>query len=322
MTLKQMRSTEMGPAVSRYAEKAAELWAESAGTVEDLLAKAKAPATLKGYASDWRQFAQWAQHQGLKVPEPFDGVPIPSEVVALYIGGSAGIRKPATVTRHLAAIRFWHHKAGLASPTDHPGVREMLEGFAREYGSEPDRAAPLFLEELRAGLPPGDSPRAIRDRAILLVGFWSALRRSELVALTLDDIQAHPEGMVLTLRKSKTDQTSKGRKVAVHYREDSEICPVRSIREHLAQLVEPESVFPISDRTVARIVKRCAARAGLDPAGYSAHSLRAGFVSECDRRRVPTSAVRAVTGHSSDSMLSVYSRPGDLFDGSAGAWFD
>lgn len=304
-----------------------------------LITASRSQRTLDDYSSDWRIFREWSIEQGLEVPAvtdyqvPLQGSPVEPELVGLYVAELWGSLAPSTVRRRLSAIKYFHGRAGEASPTDHPGVRQVLDGYSREFAREPDRAAPLYLSELRAGLPVGDKLKAVRDRALLLVGFWGAFRRSELVAIEVGHVTDHPEGVVIKLPRSKTDQTGKGQRVALHYRDDEAICPVKALRAWLsASQIRTGPIFrglngPLADsglsgRTVATVTKQAAKRAGLEPSGYSAHSLRSGFVSECSRRHVPTGAVRAVTRHQSEAMLSVYDRPGELFAGSAGAYFE
>jgi hypothetical protein len=156
-----------------------------------------------------------------------------------------------------------------------------------------------------------------------------------LVAITTADCADDPQGVVVTLPRSKTDQEGKGRQVPLHYHQ-GDTCPVVSLRRWSVAAASDKKgpVFRSVDRwgnvngagldgrAVARIVKAYAVAVGLDPAAYSGHSLRAGFVSECDRRGIASSAVRVVTGHQTESMLSVYSRPRSLFESSAGAFFD
>ena len=177
-----------------------------------------------------------------------------------------------------------------------------------------------------------DDPKAIRDRALLTVGWWGAFRRSELVGITDADIADDPRGIVVNLPRSKTDQEGKGRLVPLHYH-DGPTGPVVALRQWTKLVDGGGPVFrqldrwgniggPIAGSTVARVVKEYAERIGLDPDGYSGHSLRAGFITECDNRGIGTSAVRLVTGHQSDAMLSVYTRPRSLFESSAGAFFD
>jgi site-specific recombinase XerD len=239
----------------------------------------------------------------------------------------------ATLGRHLAAIRHWHHEAGHLSPTDHPDVAKALGGIRRIQGRDPRRVRPVYLDDLAAmveTLPAG--AKGERDRALLLAGWWGAFRRSELAALDVDDLADDPSGLLVRLRRSKTDQEAAGRLVPLHYHAGA-VCPVLAVRTW-AQIAGDGALFRqvdrwgnlrggrISGQTVAFVVKEGAERIGHDPDAFSGHSLRAGFVSECDRRGISSSAVRLVTGHQSDAMLSVYTRPRSLFESSAGAYFE
>ena len=254
----------------------------------------------------------------------------------MWLADQAATLKGSTLARYLSGVKWAHTQRGEGSPTDHPQVRMLLAGIRRERQDGTRQAKPFYLDDLTAAIAGLDSnPKGTRDRALLLVGWWGALRRSELVALNVGDIDDHPQGAVLHLRRSKTDQEGRGRLVPLHYRADEALCPVRALRRWLqAATVTRGAAFRRVDRwgnvhphrlqgrAVAEVVKQAATRIGLDPQGYSAHSLRAGFVSECDRRGIGSSAVRVVTGHQSDAMLAVYTRPGDLFASSAGAHFD
>ncbi len=309
---------------------------------EEVRAATRAPRTIEAYLSAWRGFAGWAE--SLDLPDiPSDPeqltLPIPVGVIEAYILERSDPNGPAPITAasialHLSALRWWHHAARLPSPTDHPDVTDTLAGIRRSNGGKRRQVRPLYLEDVAAAVETlGDDPKGTRDRALLLVGWWGAFRRSELVSFDRSDVEEHPEGLIVTLRRSKTDQIGQGRQVPLHYHPNG-IDPVRALRAWLELADGEGSVFQRVDRwgnvqadrlhhsAVARVVKAAATSIGIDPETVSGHSLRAGFVSECDRRRIPSGAVRAVTGHTSDAMLSVYSRPGDLFDGSAGAYFD
>lgn len=298
----------------------------------EYLEASKSPATRRAYESDWSVITRWAANKGLTAD-----IPLSVDLLAAYLTDMATQLKAGTLARRLAAVRYWHHQAGYVSPTDHPQVRALLSGIRRVHKSSKRQATPLYLEDLATALSSLDGTvKDARDRALMLVGWWAALRRSELVGLDVEDVENVAEGIVLTLRWSKTDQSGQGRQVPLHYREDENIDPVRALRKWLdvagidsgpaftpvGRWHRPRPGMRLSSRSVSLVVKAMAAEIGLDPAGYSAHSLRSGFVSECDRRQVPTAAVRHVTGHTSDQMLSVYARPGQLFRDSAGAFFE
>ncbi len=288
----------------------------------------RAESTRATYASDWRIFRRWAAAAGLP-----HQIPVEPAVVAGWLAAQAPQRRHSTLARSLSAIKYMHAQQGLWSPTDHPQVRATLAGIKRQHPYAKRQARPFYLDDLTIALNAlADSPKGLRDRAILLVGWWGAFRRSELVGLNVDDLTDDAQGVIINLRHSKTDQEGQGRLVPLHYHERS-TCPVRALRAWTG-IIEPEGpVFrqvdqwgrtgsrPLSCKTVGRVVKEAAASLGFDPKGFSAHSLRAGFVSECDRRGIPSSAVRLVTGHKSEAMLATYTRPRNLFESSAGAFF-
>lgn len=299
--------------------------------VEDLIRQSRSKRTIQGYESDLRQLAHWLESKG-HTPE----LPLETSLLAAYIVFQVREKNPrnspSTVARSLSAIRWAHHQRGLPSPTDHPQIRQIMAGVSRVHATKPDRRRPLYLSELIAGLPEGDDPKAIRDRAALLLGWFGALRRSEIAALNVEDLTEHPEGLIVDIRKSKTDQTGEGAQIPIPYTVDP--CPVRAVRQWVDVLgVDSGPLFRrmyrggsiaddrAGDSFVWTLVKECAERLGLDPSDFGAHSLRAGFVSECDRMGVPPSAVRAITRHQSTAMLDLYARPGALFRDSAAAWF-
>jgi len=333
--------TALPGAVNSRSALAYEVYQGSTGEMADLDAYAKAANTLTGYASDWEQVRQWASQRGLAdLPPVVDGrveltEPMLPAEVKLYIADRQADLKSITVARHLTSLKHWHYENGLPSPTDHPEVKKTLAGMKRKYAYRPDRATPLYLEEVAqivAGFD--DSPKGVRDRAIMLLGFWTACRRSELVALTDKDLTDDPKGLIVHVARSKVDQTGAGRDIGVHYRNDQSVCAVRAVRAWVDLTTISGPVFRYVDRwgnvgskvlsgqAVSLTVKAGVQSIGLDPDDYSAHSLRAGLVSWCDREGVPSAAIRAVTGHQSEAMMDSYSRPADLFAHSAGAYVD
>jgi site-specific recombinase XerD len=251
------------------------------------LLASKAVNTLRAYRSDWNHFAAWcAAHDQPLLP----AVP---ETVAYYLTALAGSHKPATLVRRLTAISKAHQAAGHPSPasTQHACVSEILKGIKRTVGTAQPGKEPLFTVEIRRMIDalPGNLQGA-RDRALLVIGFAGGFRRSELAALDVEDVSETGDGLVLALRRSKTDQEGQGAKVALPFGSHPETCPVRSFRAWItASEITAGPVFRginnrgylarirLDSNSVARIVKRCARRAGLDPAPYAGHSLRAGF---------------------------------------------
>jgi integrase len=205
-----------------------------------------------------------------------------------------------------------------------------MRGVRREHGTAQRQAAPLLREDLFIVLGAmGDRLKDLRDRALLLIGFAGGLRRSEVAAINLIDFERVREGIVLTLRRSKTDQDGAGRKIGIPLGRTIH-CPVRALENWLnaARIGEGPVFRPVdrhgrvsairlSGEAVSLLLRHRMAAAGFDPAGYSGHSLRAGFATSATRAGVSTFKTRQQTGHASDAMLSRYIRDGELFLGNA-----
>jgi integrase len=240
------------------------------------------------------------------------------------------VLKVSTLTRRLAAISVAHKTKGLPNPAASPLVRATMRGIRRAHGAAQRQAKPLLREDLFVVLGAmGDRLKDLRDRALLLVGFAAGLRRSELAAIDFIDFERVREGIILTIRRSKTDQDGVGRRIGVPFGRTIH-CSVKALEDWLsAARIEDGSVFRPVDRhgrlsasrlsgeAVSLILRDRVAAAGFDPSGYSGHSLRAGFATSATRAGVSTFKIRQQTGHASDAMLSRYIRDGELFLGNA-----
>lgn len=294
----------------------------------DYAAMARSPNTLRAYAADLRDFERYCQRRGETV------LPATSQTVAAYLAVLAdqGLRV-ATLERRLAAISQAHQLAGFPSPTADAHVRSVFKGIRRHHGSAPTPKAPIMIEDLRAmiaSLP--DRTRGVRDRALLLLGFAGGFRRSELTGLTRADIEFCRDGLIVILRRSKTDQEGEGRRVAIPYGSLPQTCPVRALQDWLSEAgIKEGAIFravthqgfirqPITPQSVALIVKQAAKRAGLDSQRFAGHSLRAGLCTTAARAGVSERAIMKQTGHRSAATLRRYIRDGELFlDNAAGA---
>jgi site-specific recombinase XerD len=293
----------------------------------DFAKASKSPATQRAYRSDAAIFAQWCHDRAL--------APLPAKantVSAFLADQAASGSRPSTLGRRLAAIRYAHRAAGYESPTADEWVRAVLAGIRRTVGASPVRKKATTSDVVIAMAAPGASLRALRDRALLLLGFAGAFRRSELVALNVEDIEPVPEGLLVTICRSKTDQESLGRKVAIP-RGDA-ACPVAAlVAWRAAASIDAGPLFRrvwnrrnqrvgagrLTARMVARIVKDAAERVGLDPATFGAHSLRAGFITSAAKRGANLFKICDTSGHKSLEMLRTYVRDAELFANHAGA---
>jgi len=286
---------------------------------------ARAPATLRAYAADWRAFTVWCAAHGV------DALPATPHTVAVFLADLKG--RPSTLRRKLAAIAVMHRAAGHDSPTDHGMVRATFAGIRRERGVAPRPKTALLVDELRAAVATcGERCIDVRDRALVLIGFAGALRRSELVGLDVSDAAFEGEGLVLRLRRSKTNQEGELEEVAVLYGSDPRTCPVRALRAWLAtSAIDDGPLFRAVDRVgrisksrlTARIVgervKEMSARTGLDPQSYAAHSLRSGFATSAARANKSEAAIMRQGRWKSIPVARRYIRAGSRWHDHAGA---
>lgn len=266
-------------------------------------------------------------------------MPASPETVAYYLTHLAetGLRV-ATLRRRLASISVVHETSGHASPTRDRLVRDHMAGIARSVGVAQEVATPALTEDIRSMvLATGSSLHGLRDRALLLVGFAAALRRSEIAALDVADIRRVAEGIEVCVRRSKTDQVGEGAIVPVPYGSNHTTCPVRALDEWMLALDERPSNGPspalfrsisrdgwlldrMSGQAVGQVVARAARRAGLDPEGrWTGHSLRAGLATSAAKAGVPDRVIMATTRHRSRSTLDRYIRSGKRWDQVAAA---
>lgn len=302
------------------------------GHVQDLkektkkyISNSKSENTKKAYRKDWQHFVSWCNEKSF----PF--LPTTAEIVCLYLSDLADKYKAATIQRRLVAISQAHKMAGYESPTTSQQVRDTFSGIKREIGTRQDGKAPAVIEDIRLMLEQlPDNLLGLRDHSLLLIGFVGGFRRSELVALDVEDITFSYEGMKILIRKSKTDQEKQGRTIGVPYGSDPKTCPVRSLMKWLeASGIKSGPLFVginrhghmsnkrLSSHAVALVVKRYAEKAGLDPSVYSGHSLRSGLVTTAHKAGKSEHAIMKQTGHKSLTMVRRYIRDADVFNDNA-----
>ena len=291
------------------------------------VADAKATNTRRAYAADWAAFQAWCAARGVAA------LPADPATVAAYLAGMADAgRKVSSIERALAGIAHGHRAAGQPWQKGHAGVREVVKGIRRRLGVAPSQKVPVTDDELRAIVAAlDDSPAGLRDRALLLVGWFGAFRRSEIVALVVADVTFAPEGLIVHLRRSKTDQEGQGAAKGLPYAGDPALCPVRALRAWLAVAGQEGPVFRSVDKrgrigvraltgaAVALIVKRAVERAGLDSERFAGHSLRAGFATTAARKGRDLAGIMRQTGHKSERVARAYVRHASLFTANAAA---
>ena len=292
-------------------------------TVAEYVRESLAQNTRTAYLSDLVHFENWGGR-----------IPAAPETIAAYLVAHADALCVATLTRRLAALAKVHRSRGMTNPTSTELVKSTLRGLKRMKGTTQRQAKPLVREDLFLTLEAttGERLKDVRDRALLLMGFAGGFRRSELVGLNCADIELVRQGIIITLRRSKTDQNGAGRKIGVPYGR-TRWCPVAAFEAWMkGSGIIDGSVFRRIDRhsligqerltgeAVSLIVKERLSRAGIDPSGYSGHSLRAGLATSAAQVGVSSWRIRQQTGHASDAMLARYIRYGELFtENAAGA---
>ena len=318
---------------------------------------ARADNTLRAYRADWADFTTWCDSRSARA------LPASAETVSLYIASRATTGPPdadglptaplkvSTLTRRLSAISQAHKLAGLPSPASRQEepLHSVWRGLVRERGVAVDKVAPTLtadivamVEAISAHAPLGsdrsaqaEALRGKRDRALILLGFAAALRRSELAAIRVEHVAITPDGLRLAIPRSKTDAEGAGHVIGVAYGSGSATCPVRAVQSWARAATEAAGAplagplfrkvdrwgalgaRGLSAKTVARVVKARAAAAGLDPALFSGHSLRAGFATQAARNGKSDRSIMRHTRHRSIRTLNEYVREGRLFEDNA-----
>lgn len=292
------------------------------------LKNSKAANTRRAYKSDWADFTDWCRHHN-RTP-----LPASPDTVALYLTHCARGLKPSTIQRRIATISEAHKAANHETPTTSTLVRSTWQGIRREKGIATQGKEPALIADLRCMVEhlPKEKLLSTRDRALLLIGFAGAMRRSELVGLDIRDVVDSEDGLVVNIRRSKTDQFGSGRKIGIPFGSTPLTCPIRALRAWIRESGIQDgplfravdrhgnmSVERLSDQTVARVVKRALKAAGRNAEKFAGHSLRAGLATQAAMGGASERSIQDQTGHKSLLVLRRYIRDGNLFRENAAA---
>jgi len=268
--------------------------------------------TVRAYAGDWQRFTAWCRAQ------QFEALPAPVAALAGFLTELADAgKKVATIQRHAAAIAKAHELAGLDSPTADKQIKVLLKGIAREKKTRIKQAAAFSLATFKRTIKSIDvsTPTGLRNRALLLLGFTGAFRRSELEALNLEDLAFDEEGLIVALAKSKTNQLGQAEEKAIFYSPDPALCPIRSLQAWLRVLGRAEGCVFVSLRknnqlTTRRLTTKYINLITQQYLGrdYTAHSLRASFVTVSKLNGADDSKVMNQTKHKTSAMIRRYTR--------------
>ncbi|MBG8555011.1 site-specific integrase [Hymenobacter guriensis] len=270
--------------------------------------------TQRAYAGDWQRFTTWCR--------AYDRISLPAEpaTVGAFLVHLAREKKVSTVQRHLAAISKAHRLAKLPNPAADETVKDLLKGIALEKKVRPKQAQAFTLAHFKRVVQaiPQERPDGVRDRALLLLGFAGAFRRDELVKLLVEDLTFDDDGLLITLRESKTNQQGQAEEKAVVYSSDRRTCPVRALKDWL-QVLETNGrhsgpVF-LSFNKGQRLGRKRLSGVWINElvqrylgAAYSAHSLRASFVTIAKLGGADDSKIMNQTKHKTTGMIRRYTR--------------
>ena len=294
------------------------------------LQSSKAINTLRAYKSDFNDFGLFCAQNGFK------SLPSEPKIVSLYLTYlSTKDAKMSTLKRRLVSIGVIHKLKGHYLDTKHPSIIENIMGIKRRKGSIQKGKKPILISSLKIIIDVIDQQnreeiKKLRDRSIILIGFSGGFRRNEIVSLDYDDLDFVPEGLKINIKRSKTDQFGEGSKKALPYFDNSQYCPVVSLKNWIdITKVNSGALFRrfskgskltdkrLTDQTVALLIKEYLQLAGIDSKDYSGHSLRSGFATSAAESGVEERSIMAMTGHKSTEMVRRYIKEANLFKNNA-----
>ncbi|MDC1126506.1 site-specific integrase [Candidatus Pelagibacter sp.] len=294
------------------------------------LRSSKANNTIRAYKSDFNDFGLFCAQNGFK------SLPSEPKIISLYLTHlSTKEVKMSTLKRRLVSIGVIHKLKGHYLDTKHPSIIENIMGIKRRKGSFQKGKKPLLINDLKLLIDVIDKVNKekimrARDRSIILIGFSGGFRRNEIVSLDFDDLDFVSEGLKINLKRSKTDQYGEGSVKGLPYFDNSQYCPVLSVKKWIEiSNIDSGPLFRrfskgskltdnrLTDQTVALLIKKYLNLAGIDSKNYSGHSLRSGFATSAAESGVEERSIMAMTGHKSTEMVRRYIKEANLFKNNA-----
>jgi len=271
--------------------------------------------TQRAYKSDIKDFKGWCVEYGQT------DLPVSAVTLAAYVSHLADTHKWASINRKLAAISKLYELSNLDLPTKDKAFRVVMEGIKRTNGIRQKQAPAFKMKELKTILQAIDTTTnaGLRDKCLLLIGFAGAYRRSELVNLNIEDVQFNDDGVIISLSKSKTNQYGESEEKAFFYSPDADFCPIRNLKQWIGRLERPMGPLfvrvrkgdkiteeRLNDMTVYDTVKKYIGRR------YSAHSLRASFITIAKINGADDSEIMRQSKHKTSAMIQRYTRIEDI----------
>ena len=293
------------------------------------LKSSKANNTLRAYKSDFKDFGAFCAKHGL------DSLPSEPKIVSLYLTNLSKNSKMSTLKRRLVAISMVHRLKGHYLDTKHPIIIENLMGIKRVKGSIQKGKKPILINHLKSIINVIDQQKIneikkSRDKTIVLVGFGGGFRRTELISINHEDLEFVPEGVKITLKRSKTDQFGEGMVKGLPYFSNELYCPVINLKKWLElSNIKSGPIFRrfvkgsvltnnrLTDQSVVLIIKDCLNLAGIENKNYSGHSLRSGFATVAAESGADERSIMAMTGHKTTQMVRRYIREANILKNNA-----
>ena len=294
------------------------------------LKSSKASNTIRAYKSDFSDFSLFCAKNGFK------SLPSEPKIISLYLTHlSTKDIKMSTLRRRLVSIGVIHKLKGHYLDTKHPSIIENIMGIKRRKGSHQKGKKPLLINNLKQLINVIDKQKKeeikkIRDRSIILIGFSGGFRRNEIVSLDFEDLDFVTEGLKINVKRSKTDQFGEGSIKALPYFNNSQYCPVISLKRWIdIAKINSGSLFRrfskglklsenrLTDQTIALLIKKYLELAGIDSKNYSGHSLRSGFATSAAESGAEERSIMTMTGHKSTEMVRRYIKEANLFKNNA-----
>ena len=293
------------------------------------LKSSKANNTLRAYKSDFRDFGAFCAKHGLS------SLPSEPKIISLYLTHLSKNSKISTIRRRLVSISMVHKLKGYYLDIKHPIITENLLGIKRVKGSIQRGKKPLLISHLKSIInvineQQNEEIKKFRDRSIILIGFGGGFRRTELISIDYEDLEFVPEGLKITIRRSKTDQFGEGMIKGLPYFPNEIYCPVTSLKKWLEiSKIKSGPIFRrfskgslltenrLTDQSVVLLMKKYLDLAGIENKNFAGHSLRAGFATVAAESGADERSIMAMTGHKTTQMVRRYIREANIFKNNA-----
>ena len=293
------------------------------------LKRSKAKNTLRAYKSDFKDFGSFCSKHGL------NSLPSEPKIVSLYLTHLSKNSKLSTLRRRLVSISMVHKLKGHYLDTKHPIIVENLMGIRRVKGSFQKGKKPILINDLKLIIDAINNQKIeeikkLRDKTIILIGFGGGFRRSELISIDHEDLEFVPEGLKITIRKSKTDQFGEGMIKGLPYFNNEIYCPVKNLEKWLEiSKIKSGPIFKrfakglsltdkrLTDQSVVLLIKEYLNIAGIDNKNFSGHSLRSGFATVAAESGADERSIMAMTGHKTTQMVRRYIKDANIFKNNA-----